>query len=218
MSDDADGLPIEERRRRVATMLAAGRCPPDHVFDSLMPVWCRPRAGQYFTTVAVAVQAAGWLHRRGARSVVDIGSGAGKFAVLASLTSPLRVVGIQQRPNLVEVSRALACEFGLEERVSFVEGTVGDGAILPVADAYYLFNPFGEHLFEPEHQFDQAVELCVDRFARDVAAVERFLATTLVGTFVICNNGFGGSMPAGYVQREEDRTTPDVLALWERVG
>ena len=46
------------------------------------------------------------------QSVVDIGSGAGKFCVAAALGSGCRFTGLEQRPRLVAAARTLAAYTG----------------------------------------------------------------------------------------------------------
>jgi hypothetical protein len=170
---------------------------------------------QHWTPVAVALRVAEWLEGAGARSVVDLGSGAGKFCVAAALACRCAFIGIEQRPRLVEVARSLARRFGVNDRVRFVAGTLGRCAI-PVADAYYLFNPFGENLLEPREHLSDDVELGPDRYDNDVVAMERFFECAPAGTWVVKYNGFGGQMPLSYERVLVDRAFPNVLRMWRK--
>jgi hypothetical protein len=93
-----------------------------------------------------------------------------------------------------------------------VEGVLGETQ-LPVADAYYLYNPFDENLLGESEQIDTQVERSTERFARDIANVEQLLRGARVGTYVITYNGYGGLLPAAYREVRVDRALPNVLRL-----
>ena len=54
--------------------------------------------------------------------VYDLGSGDGRIVILAAQKYGARGVGIELDPRLVEISRQVAREGAVSERVSFVEG------------------------------------------------------------------------------------------------
>jgi predicted RNA methylase len=172
--EPVDDLALRFVPQRVAEALRAGRCPPDRAFDRFLPDELRVVSGQYWTPLGVAKRVAEWLDELNVRTVVDIGSGAGKFCVAAALAGHCHFIGLEQRSRLVASARTLARVFGVDDRVSFIEGAFGDIAT-PIADAYYLYNPFGEYRFGSRDHFDRELELSDKRHARDVAAVEDLL-------------------------------------------
>ena len=198
----------------MAAALRAGRCPTDRAFDRFLPDDLRGVSGHYWTPVAAAKRAAEWLNDLKIRTVVDIGSGAGKFCVVAALVGQCRVTGLEQRRSLVASARALVQLFELRDRVSFVHGALGAMAT-PSADAYYLYNPFGHYFFGPDHA-DPSVESSVTRQAQDVATVEALLRQAPIGTYVVTYNGFGGRGPATYTLIRVDDTLPNPLTLWRK--
>jgi len=143
---------------------------------------------------------------------VDIGSGVGKFCIATALSCGCRCVGVEQRPGLVGVARELARRFGVEDRAEFVCGVFGKDS-LPVADAYYLYNPFCENLYGRGAHLEEDVELGRERHAREVEATRRLLAHAKVGTYAVTYNGFGGSLPEGYAELHVDRELPSVLRI-----
>lgn len=213
----ADIPPLRLTARRVAEALQTGSCPADRAFDRFLPDELRAVSQQYWTPLAVTKRAAEWLDDLGIRTVVDIGSGAGKFCVAAALVGHCRLTGLEQRSSLVASARALANLFDVDDRVSFVQGALGDVAI-PIADAYYLFNPFGEYRFGSQYDVDSAVEFSDAQYARDVAAVEQLLRHAPTGTCVLTYNGFGGRVPANYVLVRVDWQLPSALRLWRKDG
>ncbi len=200
---------------QVAHALRAGLAVEERDFDRHLPVALRVVSGQYWTPCEVAQRAAQWFDELRVRTVVDIGSGAGKFCVAAALAGNARYVGLEHRLRLVTAARALADVFGVSDRVSFHHATFGDAAP-PAADAYYLYNPFGENLFVNGEHLDHDVELTEPRYLRDVAAVEQLLRAAPLGTALLTYNGFGGRLPAGYEQVHVDRALPNILRLWRR--
>jgi len=197
--------------------LVAPELPSDRTFDDRMPEDLRACSGQHWTPLAVAARAAEWLDAAGARTVVDVGCGAGKFCVAVALAGKATVIGFEQRAHLVAATRDLAADFGVADRVSVVHGALGSTP-LPVADAYYLFNPFGENLFDSDERVDDEVELGVERYVRDIITMERYLDHAPIGTLVITYNGFGGRLPEGYVEERVDHELPRVLRMSRKVA
>jgi SAM-dependent methyltransferase len=200
----------------VSELLRAGRCPAETLFDTFLPVESRVVSWQFWTPLVVVLRVAKWLEVFGVRSVVDIGSGAGKFCVAAALASNCRFTGMEQRPRLVSTARELAKTFEVDDRVTFIEAVFGE-ANVPEADLYYMFNPFGENIFEEESRLDDDVELSDERYERDTSAATNLLLHAKVGTYFITYNGFGGEVPDGYVVLAADRELPNVLRLWKKV-
>jgi predicted RNA methylase len=201
----------------IARALRRGQRPTDRVFDRLLPRSVRRASARYWTPLAVTQRAAEWFQQLGVRSVVDIGSGAGKFCVATALCVPARFTGIEQRAPLLAAACELARRFELEDRVTFVHGRLGD-APLPQADAYYLYNPFGENLFGPDGQLDGEAELSHERYLQDVARVEQLLQEAALGTCVLTYNGFGGEIPSSYREVYVDRELPNLLRLWRKTS
>jgi SAM-dependent methyltransferase len=200
---------------RIAEALRSGQCPPDRAFDSLLPPDLKAASGEYWTPLAVALQAAHWLEAHDVRRVVDIGAGPGKFCVAVALASRCELLGLEHRSRLVGVARALAQQFGLEERARFQLGSVHE-APLPAADAYYLYNPFGENLHGPGGYLAEDVELSCERYALDISKVQHTFRCAPRGTIVITYNGFGGCMPASYELLQLERGFPCVLQMWSK--
>lgn len=208
-----DGSPSAAR---IAETLRARRPLRDAVFDRLLPRDLRLASSQHWSPIEVATRASAWLDSLGVEDLVDIGSGPGKFCVVAALSGRARYVGIEQRERLVLTARNLARTLGVEDRVTFIQGTFGK-IPPPEASAYYLYNPFGENLYERSEYLDDHVELTFERYYRDVAHVKRLLYNVRVGTYVMTYNGFGGRVPACFDEVFIDREMPNVLRIWKKV-
>ena len=223
MTAPRDGSPVAAVRatlptvRELAHAIRTGGRPDDELFDRFLPPRLRAASRVFWTPLAVAARAAAWFTELGVVTVVDIGSGAGKFCVAAALGGACRFIGLEQRPRLVTAAGRLARVFQVEDRVQFVVGAL-DPSIAPAVDVYYLFNPFGENRFGPEAHLDEDVELSEDRYQHDIAAVEELLRRAVPGTQVVTYNGFGGHVPDDYEQIRVDRTLPNMLRMWRKRG
>lgn len=187
----------------------------DAAFDRLLPAELRAVSRDYWTPMAVIRRVAGWLRAERVDSLVDIGSGAGKFCVATALLTSCRVIGLEQRASLVAVARSLATLFEVDDRVRFIDGAFGE-VPTPAAAAYYLFNPFGEYEFSTARDLDDGITFSDHAYARDVDALTRVLARAPVGTVVVTLNGYGADPPASYEQVRVDLTHRAALRLWKK--
>lgn len=201
--------------RQFAEAFQTDSCPADRGFDRFLPERLRVVSPLYWSPLAVAQRSAEWFTDAGVHSVVDIGSGAGKFCVAGALFGQCRFTGLEQRPFLVRSARALARLFDVNDRVRFVDGALGT-VPAPIADAYYFFNPFGDYSFGFGHLADMNGECSDARRTHDVAAAEQLLRRAAVGTWVLTFNGFGGRMPGGYDLVRVDWELPGALRLWRK--
>lgn len=202
---------------RLARALARGVVPPDGVFDRLLPLDLHTASSQFWTPLRVAVVVARWLDESGCKTVVDVGSGVGKFCIATALAGKASFTGIEQRTRLVEVARGLVETFRLGDRVRIVHGIFDTRSEL-LADAYYLYNPFGENVFPREYHLSEDAELSPERYQRDIEATGVLLKRAPVGTRVITYNGFGGDFPPGYALERCADTLPNHLAMWKRIA
>ncbi|MCX5745177.1 MAG: hypothetical protein NT062_22045, partial [Proteobacteria bacterium] len=85
--------------RRIAAAIRAGDAPTDESFDRFMPSELERVSSTFWTPIEVVMRVASWLADLEVETVMDIGSGAGKFCVVAALAGTARFVGIEQRPR-----------------------------------------------------------------------------------------------------------------------
>lgn len=207
--------PSAEEVRRAADALRAGDARADALFDRLLPPALRDVSDDYWTPAPVVRQVAAWLRDEGVGSVVDIGSGTGKFCVALALLEPCRVIGLEHRRSLVTVARDLASQFGVNERATFIDGAFG-AVPTPSADAYYLFNPFNEYTLDSAEAASDDITFTRETWRRDVEAMTRFLAALPVGAIVVTYNGFGRYPPRTFEQTRVDLSFRGPLRLWTK--
>jgi SAM-dependent methyltransferase len=98
----------------------------------LLPGQSRPPDVYFATTRQPVADAMLTLARVTADDVVfDLGSGDGRIVIMAAQKYGARGVGIEIDPKLVELSRELAREGGVEDKVTFVEGDMFTADISP---------------------------------------------------------------------------------------
>lgn len=194
--------------------LRLGRLVDDRTFDRVYPLDVRRSSPVYWTPVDVGMRAARLLAHQPGLRVLDVGSGVGKFCIVAAACTDASIIGVEHRRHLVDVAESAAGSLGVE--VDFRLGTLADCDPREI-DGVYLFNPFSENLALAEDHLDETVELSEERFWRDIADMERFLRAASVGTRVVTYCGWGGAMPAEYrlALREAHGGT---LELWVKTN
>jgi hypothetical protein len=206
---------LRRAARQFANVLRSDRSATDRAFDRFLPEPLQQVSSEFWSPLVVARRAAAWFRDEGIRTVVDVGSGAGKFCVAGALCGPCRFIGLEQRPFLVKSARGLARLFDVTDRVQFVLGSLGE-VPTPAADAYYFFNPFGDYSVGLHPRAEQDRAAVAEQYARDVAAAEELVRAAPDGTCVLALNGFGGRLASGYNLIKVDWDVPGGLRLWRR--
>jgi predicted RNA methylase len=194
---------------------AASICLEDVAFDRIYPPAIRALSRRHWTPVHVARRVAELFRKAGARNVLDVGAGVGKFALVAAAAeTALNVVGVEQRTRLVRVARIAAFRLGIENAL-FLKG---DATTARWSDfeGLYFFNPLAENLFGEADRIDNDVELSNSRFARDVFRVEQALRVAPTGTVVVTYHGSSTRIPTSYEVAHAERAGSDWLRVWTK--
>lgn len=158
-----------------------------------------------WTRVFIAVMAARMLSTADTTRVLDVGSGCGKFCIVAALTCPGQFTGIEIRGDLHEAALK-AAEHMEAENAHFIHGDMAD-IDWSDYDAYYLYNPFYGQLVRASGGVE---------FLRQTQIVREKLKSRPRGTRVVTHHGFGGDMPAEYERSERHLVGAGILELWIR--
>lgn len=157
------------------------------------------------------------LSELGARRVLDVGAGPGKFCVVGAACAPnLQFVGVEQRPHLVAVAERLAREVRTPN-ATFCLGDVTRTSWSDF-DALYVFNSFAENIFSAVDWFDDTVELSRVRYVADVLVVAHKLAELPEGTFLLTYHGLGGPIPDAYRHLHVESAGTGWLHVWRHEG
>lgn len=180
----------------------------DEKFDRIYPPAIRNLSSIFWTPVAVAAEAARLLVVDAGTRVLDVGSGAGKFCLVAAALTEGRLTGIEQRDELVAAARTAAFGLGIDG-IEFLHGNLLDLAFENY-DAFYLFNPFEENMHG--HKIDSAIPLSAALFQKYTRHVSDQLGARALGTRVVTYMGYADDIPACY--ECEARRLGDDLNLW----
>ena len=196
---------------------APARHAEDWAFDAIYPPAIREVSRRYWTPVEVARRAARMFHQAGVRRVLDVGSGVGKFVLVAAAAVPeISFVGVEQRARLVEIATRAREQLNLRNAL-FVTADATSSSWRSF-DGFYFFNPFAENLFTDGEQLDDEVERTESRFYREVVRAERALREASLGTRVITYHGMSGRMPACYDLAQSVRAGSDWLRSWVKTS
>jgi SAM-dependent methyltransferase len=138
----------------------------DREFDALYPLKLKKLSSTHWTPVAIARKAIEFLEEKPGTKVLDLGSGAGKFCLVAASCSQAQITGVEQRENLVRLSREMAAQHHLQ--VKFIHSNIMD-IDFKGYDAFYFFNSFEENIdlrdkLEAENTTDEDLYLEYCRF------------------------------------------------------
>lgn len=196
--------------RTVRTAIACGALNVDATFDQLYPAWAQRLSRFRWTPVEVAKRAAALLGGDGL--YLDVGSGVGKFCLVAALVADGRFVGIERRVDCAAAAIDAARGLELGGRCEFI---AGDAFALEWGrfDGVYLFNPFLESLYAP---LESAGVWRTQTEA--VRATRQQLLQLSRGARVVTFCGFGGPFPPGFERAHTERRGGGELELWVRTG
>lgn len=185
----------------------------DESFDEQLPLGLQLKSSVYFTPIDVARCAARLLAPEPGMRVLDIGAGAGKFCLVAAREIPsARFDGVELRPHLVRLANRFAGELRLTN-ARFIHADALD-LDWSEYDAFYLYNPFAEQLFEAGFMLDHTLALDPENFVLYVTTVRQRLALARVGTRVVTYHGYGAPAPLGYELVRKDAAGSDCIELW----
>jgi len=208
-------MEFELRPDGLAIGLARGLPVTDTEFDRIYPESVRKLSEIHWTPVDVARRASQLLDVGERTYVLDVGSGVGKFCMVAALCSVGRYLGVEQRGDLVELSKKLVKGYEIP-RVNFLNAKVED-VDWRAFTGIYLYNPFVEILYSSENRIDDAIAVGAEKYVELVQFVQKVLGRLAVGTRVVTFHGFGGEMPPFYDITATERWGDDYLVRWERI-
>jgi SAM-dependent methyltransferase len=135
-------IPSSEREAWLDALWDIDGLPPD---EPNLPRGCVPYLPCSVATVLDAVEQAGVTS---GDVFVDVGSGAGRAALLVHLATGADCVGLELQPELVRASQARAERLGFR-RLRFLEGDAAELIrSVPPGTVYFLYCPFGGERLE----------------------------------------------------------------------
>lgn len=166
----------------------------DKKFDSLYPQKIKMLSGTHWTPVAIAKKAIEYLGAEG-KSVIDIGSGSGKFCLIAAANSNSKITGVEQRANLVQISRKLALTYQLEN-LDFIHDDMMNIDFTRY-DNFYFFNSFEENI-NLKDKLGKENEFNLDKFNAYILFLKECFESAPLGTKIATYCGECEEIPASY--------------------
>ena len=118
----------------------------DAAFDSLYTLRVQQLSSIHWTPIAIAKKAAAHLTAAGGKNILDIGSGAGKFCIVAGHFFPDFIFhGVEQRKALVDEA-IIAQNATSTQNVKFIHANFNE-LDMEAYDHFYFYNSFRENIF-----------------------------------------------------------------------
>jgi len=181
----------------------------DEEFDVLYSEAVKKHSFIHWTPLEIVETGVDWLQLDAQSHVLDIGSGAGKFCVLAGVQSKARFTGVEMREDLVDAANALRDHLGTDN-VVFKHADITTIDFKSYTHFYY-YNPFCEYIAEFD-RIDDKITYDPDSFRRFEDYVINEFEQLPQGTRVVtyCSETF--PFPASFELK--DLLYDGKLALW----
>ena len=181
----------------------------DAVFDDLYPEHIKDLSQMHWTPVDIAKKASEFLGNPGAR-VLDIGSGVGKFCIVAGFLNPeTTFYGIEQRKELFAFAETAKEVINLPS-VHFINGNLTELDFKDY-DHFYFFNSFYENI-EPGRRIDYTIKTSFQLYYYYSRLVFHMLEERSPGTRLVTFHGSEKQVPDSY--RLVDNSYSRVLKMW----
>ncbi|KEO74492.1 class I SAM-dependent methyltransferase [Anditalea andensis] len=183
----------------------------DEAFDSFYPMKVRKLSSTHWTPIGVAIKAVIFLVKNHRTRVLDLGSGAGKFCVVAAMNTDAHITGVEQRAGLVFLSRKLALHYKVEN-VSFIHSDIKEINFRQF-DSFYFFNSFEENL-NLKDKIDADNNFNPVKYLEYFDFLKQKLDEANVGTRVVTYYGDSDIIPESYIRVKS--VNNGKLLFWEK--
>ncbi len=185
----------------------------DEDFDLVFSPEVRAFSEVHWTPIVIATRAAELFQELKIKSVLDIGSGCGKFCILTAILSDAKVTGVEQREFLTQAAKKARNAFQLEN-LNFIGGSAFDLSWKEF-DCIYFFNPFCEQK-TPERRIRMDVPMNTTLFNSFTQMTFARLKEHKVGSYVMTYHGFGGTLPDEHALHYQKAIGSDFLKVYKK--
>lgn len=183
----------------------------DEEFDALYPIKMKALSATHWTPVDVSKKAIAFLSEGERKSVLDLGSGAGKFCLFAAANSGAKITGVEQRENLVQLSRKLAAKYNLQN-LDFIHDDLKNLDFASF-DSFYFFNSFEENI-NLKDKLDKGNSINFEQFHSYIQLIREKFEELPKGTRVVTYCGDASEMPECYLLVKSNNKGK--LRFWEK--
>lgn len=187
----------------------------DTLWDSYLPEKFRMLSPFQWTPISVIERTWKYLSLDGVTSIVDLGSGVGKFCIYLSFLSnhSIEISGLEDREELVVLSDSLK-EHWETPKVKFRNENFLQH--FPEGHShYYCFNPLYETM-KGSHSIDLQKQKSANQFLKDLQTLKQNLLLLKSKTKLITFHGFGGSSLPGFRIVLKEEISGGEYLIWER--
>lgn len=165
-------------------------------FNRLYPLPMQNLAARHWTPLSAARKAANFLAAESGVSILDIGSGVGKFCLAAALQKPGSFFyGVEQRQHLVECANQAKAMLQLEN-VCFIHSNFTQ-LDLSEFDHFYFYNSFYENLAGTD-KIDEMIEYSSQLYSYYSRYFFKQLDAKPAGTRLATFHSLEDEIPASY--------------------
>ncbi|MCW7503918.1 methyltransferase domain-containing protein [Leptospira paudalimensis] len=187
----------------------------DEIWDSFLPNEYKVLSPYQWTPIEIIRFTWEYLKTDSVTSVMDLGSGVGKFCLnLVQFSNrSFPVYGVEDRKGLVDVSETLRQKM----KITGVTFTHSDFLVnFPYGHShYYVFNPLYE-MMKGQHSIDFNKEKSAMFFIKNLQILKNHLSHCKKGTKLITYHGFGGSVLPGYKIVKQKKLEFGDWMVWEK--
>lgn len=187
----------------------------DELWDSYLPKKFQLLSPYQWTPISVIERTWNYLSKDKVTSVVDLGSGVGKFCIYLSKVSnhSIDILGIENREELLKISESLK-EIWNTPDVNF-KNTDFLNEFPTGHSHYFCFNPLYETM-KGSHSIDSSKKKSAHQFLKDLEILKQKLFLLSPGTKLITFHGFGGSYLPGFRIILKEEINSGEYLIWER--
>lgn len=175
----------------------------DAVFNGLYPFGIQKLAETHWTPLPIAIKAADFLTSGGKARILDIGSGVGKFCLIAACYKPDSVFeGIEQRKSLINHAIKAKNKLALMN-AHFIHGNFSELDITSYT-GFYFFNSFYENVDDLQ-RIDESIPYSEEIYLQSLQCLQGKLSTMPSGTRIVTYHAASEAIPSQYqlVRTEE---------------
>nr|WP_232227642.1 methyltransferase domain-containing protein [Leptospira wolbachii] len=187
----------------------------DTLWDSYLPEKFQTLSPFQWTPISVIERTWKYLSADGVTSVVDLGSGVGKFCIHLSLLSnhSIDILGLEDREELVSLSNSLKVNWETPNVEFRKENFLKE---FPVGRShYYCFNPLYETM-KGSHSIDSIKQKSAIQFLKDLQSLKQNLLLLTPKSKLITFHGFGGNFLPGFRVVVKEEISGGEYLVWER--
>ncbi|TGL04422.1 methyltransferase domain-containing protein [Leptospira bouyouniensis] len=201
---------------KAKTSLGVGEPMTDQIWDKFLPVKYQTLSPYQWTPISVVLSTWEYLREEKVSSVVDLGSGVGKFCLNLARVSEHQfpILGIEDRKELFQIADSLREKWNFK-KVKFEHGNFLKEFPYGYSH-YYCFNPLYETM-KASHSIDGSKDKSAILFIQNLQLLKNHFLNCKIGTKIITYHGFGGSTLPGFKVLLKKELEFGEWMVWERV-